>query len=60
MLQQTNDLGRWYPTSITIIVNGKEYKGYQAPMSLAFYTLELLRLYNLNYEHNKKCFWNRA
>lgn len=47
MAQQTNLLGRWYPTSITLIINGIEYKGYPAPMSLLAINLEQLRLYNL-------------
>lgn len=40
MEQQTNELGIWYPSSITFIVNGKEYKGYPAPMSLLAVTLQ--------------------
>ena len=47
MVQQTNLLGLWYPTSITLIVNGVEYRGYPAPMSLLNVNLEQLRLYNL-------------
>jgi len=37
----------WYPKSITIIVNKKEYKGYPAPMSLLAVTLELIKLNKL-------------
>ena len=45
MAQQTyNPLGIWYPSSITFIVNGKEYSGYSAPMDLFSITLEWIRL----------------
>ena len=50
MAQQTNKLGIWYPTSITLIVNGIEYKGYPAPMSLLAVNLEQCRLYRLQNE----------
>jgi hypothetical protein len=43
-----NDLGRWHPTSITFIVNGKEYKGYEAPMSLLVMSLIYINLHNKN------------
>lgn len=38
------ELGVWNPTSITIIIYGKEYKNYKAPMSLFSYTIEIIRL----------------
>lgn len=39
----------WYPSSITIMVYGKEYKNYKVPMSLFSYTIEIIRLkQNLN------------
>jgi len=48
MAQQTaNPLGKWYPTSITFIVNGKKYSGYSVPMSLFSITLEWIRLSKL-------------
>jgi hypothetical protein len=34
----------WYPSSITIIVYGKEYKNYKVPMSLFSLTIEMIRL----------------
>lgn len=39
-----NDLGIWIPSSITLIVYGKEYKNYKAPMSLFSLTIEIIRL----------------
>ena len=48
MVQQTyNSLGIWYPTSITFIVNEKEYSGYPVPMDLFSITLEWIRLNKL-------------
>jgi len=48
MAQQIyNPLGIWYPTSITFIVNGKEYREYSAPMDLFSITLEWIRLSKL-------------
>ena len=45
--QIDNPLGIWYPTSITLIVNGVEYSGYPTPMSLFSITLEWIRLNKL-------------
>jgi hypothetical protein len=38
------NLGIFKPTSITLIVNGKKYDGYKAPMDLFTYSIEILRL----------------
>lgn len=39
-----NQLGIYNPTSITIMVNGKEYKNYKAPMTLFSLSIEVIRL----------------
>jgi hypothetical protein len=46
MEEQTNKLGVWYPSSITLIVNDVEYKGYPAPMTWFSALLEMSMLYN--------------
>jgi hypothetical protein len=46
MVEQTNKLGAWYPTSITFVVNDVEYKGYPAPMHWFVALLEMSILYN--------------
>jgi hypothetical protein len=43
------ELGLFYPSSITIIVYGKQYKNYKVPMSLFSLSIEVIRLkQNLN------------
>ena len=39
-----NQLGIYNPTSITIMVNGKEYKNYKTPMTLFSLSIEVIRL----------------
>jgi hypothetical protein len=34
----------WYPSSITIIVYGKEYKNYKSNMTLFDVSIEIIRL----------------
>ena len=47
MEKEINQLGRWQPTSITIVAKGKEYRGYPAPWSLFAFTLEWIKLHRL-------------
>jgi len=49
MKNTMQELGMFYPSSITLIVYGKEYKNYKVPMSLFQLTIEIIRLkQNLN------------
>jgi hypothetical protein len=43
----------WIPTSVTIIIEGKEYKGYKTGMDWFIYALEILHLSNLHKESIK-------
>jgi hypothetical protein len=43
----------WTPTSVTIIIEGKEYTGYKASMEWFIYTLEILHLSRIHKESIK-------
>ncbi len=43
----------WNPTSVTIIIEGKEYVGYKAGMEWVIYALEILHLSKLHDESIK-------
>ena len=43
----------WVPTSVTIIIEGKEYAGYKAGMEWVIYALEILHLSRLHRESIK-------
>lgn len=43
----------WTPTSVTIIIEGKEYTGYKAGMEWFIYALEILHLSTLHKESIK-------
>jgi hypothetical protein len=43
----------WTPTSVTIVIEGKEYVGYKAGMEWVIYALEILHLSRLHRESIK-------
>jgi hypothetical protein len=43
----------WIPTSVTIIIEGKEYTGYKAGMDWFIYALEILHLSRIHKESIK-------
>ena len=43
----------WTPTSVTIVIEGKEYTGYKAGMDWFIYALEIFHLSSLHKESIK-------